>query len=257
MFYCCLLAPSGVSIGSTTSTITFAHFETVGEAFSFLTSKVKSQFSTADFFDLRRACLEQMNSPEGAQLPPDITTKVKSSENINTLFDVLAESPYWSWIDIRLLDVMAAASGLVESRKLLASYKRSVYTRKLIDVIPNAPSKKVKEEFYSKIVTRINKDANETTVADLLEFRSELEKVILDINKGVCILAHVEVGSIEVHWYIPAHCADSAYWSASINCHMFTAVDLRWVQIAHYSKIYDQQSAAKLIPPPLDGAGKY
>ena len=257
--HCSLIATSFVSAGSTTATVTFAHFATVSEAFSFLTSRMRSQLSAAEFSDIRRACIEQMNSPNGAKLPPDIIIKVKSSTNVNALFDTLAESPYWSWIDIRLLSVMAAATGCVESIELLASYKKSVFTRKLIDVLSNAPNKKVKEEYYSKIVTKINKDANEMTVADLLDFQRELEEVILDINKGVCILDLVEIGSIEVHWYIPNHCVDNAYQSASIRSHMFIEVQLIWIQIAQYPVVYNPQissSAVTHIPSPLTSAGE-
>jgi len=220
---------------------------------------MKSQLSAADFSDMKRACIEQMNNPNGAQLPPDVTAKVKSCKTIDDLFIVLAESPYWSWIDIRLLNVMAAASGFAESIELLASYKSSVFTRKLIEFIPNAPSKRIKEEYYSKIVTKIDKDANNITVADLLNFRSELEKVILDINKGICILDHVEIGSIKVHWYIPNYSVDSAYQSASIRSHMFTEIHLLWIQIAHHPIIHNPSTSSKAtaqIPSPLAGAGK-
>ena len=254
-----LTAQPGIPTGTTSVTIKFAHFSTVSEAFSFLTSRMRSQLSTAHFSDMKRACIEQMNSPSGAQLSSDLVTKVKSSKSVDGLFDTLAESPYWSWVDIRLLNVMAAASGLVESIELLASYKSSVFTRKLIDVIPNAPSKKVKEEYYSKIVTKINKNANEITVADLLDFRSEFENVILDINKGICILDHVEIGSIEVHWYIPTHCVDRVYQSASTRSHMFSEVHLLWVQIAQHPVIHNpltSPTAATPIPSPLARAGK-
>ena len=189
--------------GSTNSparpTLSFAHFSTVGEAFAFLTSKMRSHLAKAEFSDLRRVCIEQMKTPSGVQLSPDLLAKVKSSQNITSLFDALAESPCWNWIDIRLLSVMAAASGLVQSLGLLSNYRESVFSRKLFDVIPNAPSKEVKDEYYSKLVTKLNKDAHELTVADLLKFQSELEKVILDINNGVCVLEHIEGGCIVIH----------------------------------------------------------
>lgn len=257
MLFFSFLATSNGTV--TATVVTFAHFTTISEAFSFLTSKVKSQLKVADIYDIKRACIEQKNNPDAVQLPPDLVAKVKSSESIDDLFNVLAESPYWSWIDIRLLKVMAAASGLLECIQLLSSYKSSVFTRKLIEVIPNAPNKKVREKYYSKIVAKIDKDANEITVADLLDFQGDFEKVILDINKGVCILKHVKVGSIEVHWYIPKNCVDSAYQSATTRAYMFSEVHLLWVQISHYPVIYDPftQSATQKISTPLASAGKW
>jgi len=208
---------------------------------------MKLQLTKADFFNTRRVCIEQMNSPKGAQLPQHLIDKVRSCQNINALFDSLAESAYWSWVDIRLLNVMAAASGLRETLQLIANYKKSVFSRKLIDLLPNVPSKEVKEEYYSKLVTKINKDAKEITVADLLEFQAMLENVILDIKQGVCTLDSLKSGCIEVHWYIPTHCVEGAYQSASTRCHMFNEIHLLWLQIAHHPVIHDP-----LIPLHVD-----
>jgi len=61
---------------------------------------------------------------------------------------------------------VAAASGLVECIELLTNYRESVFSKKLIDIIPNAPSREVKDKYYSKLVTKLDKDANELTVSD-------------------------------------------------------------------------------------------
>ena len=256
-------APSNVSSvpssSSSIRTMTFAHFSTVSEAFAFLTSKLRSQLTKADFCDIKRVCIEQTQSPSGAQLPHKLIEKVKSCQHINSLFDTLAESAYWSWIDIRLLNVMAAASGLFESIELLANYKRSVFSRKLIDFLPNAPSKKVKEEYYSKIIAKINKDAKDITVAELLEFQTLLEEVILAIKKGVCTVEHLDSGCIEVHWYIPTHYVNSAYQSAFTRCHIFNEIHLLWLQIACFPIIHDPLTTPVDMPtppPPPDRAGK-
>ena len=205
------------SNANSTTTISFEEFDTVSEAFVFLTSQLKLLLAKTDFSNLKRSCIEQINTPSGAQLSPELVTKVKSCDNITKLFDVLADSAYWSWVDVRLLKVMAAASGLVEAIKLLSNYKKTIFSKKLFDLLPNAPSKEVKEKYYTKIVTKLNKNPKEMTVADLLEFQSQLEVVLLDIKKGFCILEHLEKGCIKVHWYIPTSCIDGAYQTASVK----------------------------------------
>jgi len=192
-------------------TVSFEEFDTVSEAFVFLTCQLKLLLAETDFSDLKRSCIEQTNTPGGAQLPDDLVARVKSCENITTLFEVLAESAYWSWIDVCLLKVMAAASGLAEAINLLSNYKRTIFSIKLIDLLPNAPSKIIKEKYYDKLVVKLNRNSKEMTVADLIEFQSELETVLLDIKKGICILEHLEKGCIEAHWYIPNSCVDGAY----------------------------------------------
>ena len=219
--------------------ISFALFDTVSEAFAFLTSKLKLLVEKTDFSNIKRTCIEQINTPSGAQLPTDLVSKVKSCENATRLFEILADSAYWSWIDVRLLKVIAAASGLLEAIQLLSNYTKTIFSKKLIDVIPNAPSKEVKEKYYAKILTKLNKDSKETTVADLLEFKSQMEAVILDINEGTCTLEHLEKGCIEVYWYIPTNYVSRAYHSAVLKSHHFNDLDLQYLQIGSYPVIHN------------------
>jgi len=188
-----------------------------------------------------------MKTPSGAQLSSDLLTKVESSENITALFHTLARSPCWSWIDIRLLSVIAAASGLVDSIELLSNYRRSVFSRKLIDIIPNAPSKKVKDEYYSRLVTKLDKEADKLTVSDLLEFQNVLENVILDINNGVCVLDHTEGGCIVIHWFIPTHCVGDAYKSARQRCDKFEEIGLLYLQIGDYPIVNSLQNNKDVV----------
>ena len=215
----------------------------------FLTSQLKLMLAKTDFSNIKRSCIEQINTPNGAQLPPELVTKVKLCENITTLFEVLAESAYWSWIDVRLLKVMAAASGQVEAIHLLSSYKKTIFSKKLIDILPNAPSKEVKEKYYKRIVTKLNKKPNEMTVADLIEFQSQLETVIMDIKKGVCILEHLDKGCIEVHWYIPINCVAKAYQAARLRCYRFKYFHLLYLKIGYYPVIHDPTALPDISSP--------
>ena len=157
---------------SSGTTISFAEFESVNEAFLFLTSQLMLLLAKTNFFSIKRSCIEQINTPNGAQLPPELVTRIKACENVTKLFEVLAGSAYWSWFDIRLLKAMAVASGSVEAIKLISSYSKTIFSKKLCDLLPNAPSKGVKEKWYTEIVTILNKNPNDVTVADLLEFES-------------------------------------------------------------------------------------
>jgi len=220
--------------------MTFATFDNIRDAFAFLTSSLRSQLVKADICDIKRVLIEQRESPDAVQLPQELVEKIKSSSDIDALFNDLTESDYWNWMDVRLLSVMAAATQNMENVRLLANYKKSVYSKRLFDVMPNIPSINVKQEYYRKIVTKINKDVN-LTVGDLIDFKADLEKVILDIKNGTCTLDHLEKGCIEAHWYIPTHCVDDAYKSAGMNRHKFDFLDLKYIHIGDYPIICDPQ----------------
>ena len=253
------MQPQGQNHLSSSATISFAEFESVSEAFVFLTSQLMLLLAKANFYNIQRSCIEQINTPSGAKLPPKLVAKVNACENVTKLFKVLADSAYWNWVDVRLLKVMAAASGLVEAINLISNYSKIIFSKKLIDLLPNAPNKEVKEEYYTKIVTKLKTSPNNVTVADLLEFRSRLENVLLDIKNGICILEHFKKGCIEVHWCIPTNCADGAYQTAKVRCHQFGDLHLQSLKIGQYPVIHDPLSSdnlAKSIPSPPVNIGK-
>lgn len=176
----------------------FSEFDTVAEAFVFLTFTLRQLLQNENFDDIRMSCIEQINSPNGAQLTPEHVAAIIKTKNLTQLLETLTNTPYWSWIDIRLIRTMAYASGNLRAINLIESYHKVVYSKKLIDILPNAPSKKVKEAYYNKVALFLNKDPNDmtVTVAYLVEYRSQLEPVITDILNGECMLEHLDQLSI-------------------------------------------------------------
>ena len=200
---------------------------------------MRSLLKKSDCGDLRRACIAQMHNPGGAELSEDLVDKISIIENNDDLFDLFVRTPYWSWYDIRILEVMAVASENSQALQLLENYKAVVFSKRLIDLLPNVPSKEVKQKYYAKVITKIKKDHTEITIADVLEFQSQLEVVIMDIKKGKCILEHLEQGCVEAHWYIPSNCVDRAYQNAKLRCYQFNDLHLQYLKIGHHSVIYN------------------
>ena len=211
--------------------VDFAACDSLENAFVTLTSKVTELLlKKADFSTVRRSCLLS-----GAQHLTETNDAIMSSTDFNELFDFLAvKTPYWSWIDIRLLDVMAAASGIQAAIKLMNNYKKVIYGKKLKDVIPVILNKNVKEDCFTRIISKIDMNPDEITVAVLLNHQSNLEKVIMDISEGTIVLENVREGCIEVYWYIPNDCVDSAYENASKNCVKFYKLHLLNLKIGNY-----------------------
>ena len=227
-------------------------------AFIKLQTKLTKMLVKADFLSLRRACIAQQRTPGGAQLSEQLETEIRHAKDTNMLLDSLICSPYWSWIDIRILEAIVVASEIPQALLLLENYKSAIFSRKVIDLLPDAPSKEIKAKYFIKIGTKLGTDASKMTVAELLQFQSQLETVIMDIGKGTCVLGHIRKGCIEVHWYIPTHCVDSAYQSASTRCHMFNEIHLLWLQIAHYPVIHDPLTTPidMSTTPPPESTGK-
>ena len=227
---------------------------TVGGAFIALQTKMKALLRTANCGDLRNACIAQMHSPGGAELSQELIDKISTTESSDKLFDLLVSSPYWSWLDIRIMEAMVEASDSSQAQELLDNYKAVVFSKRVVDLLPNVPSKKLKEEFYAEVITKIEKGPIELTVADLLRFQSQLEGVILAIKKGSCILDHLRKGCIEAHWYIPTNCVNRAYQNARANRYQFTDLCLQYLIIGYYPVIHTPLDQTDVIPAPITSA---
>ena len=234
----------------------FEKYNHVGKAFIVLQTKMRALLKNADCVDLRNACIAQIQNPGGADLSQELVDKIAITENNDDLFKLLIRTPYWNWIDIRILEMMVVASNSSQALQLLENYKAAVFSKRLIDLLPNVPSKEVKQKYHAKVVTKINKDHNEITVADLLEFQSQLEAVIMDIKKGVCILEHLEQGCVEAHWYIPRNCVDGAYQNAKLKCFHFNDLHLQYLKIGCYPVIHNPlvspDTVAQVPSPPVN-----
>ena len=202
---------------------------------------------TATFPAVRRACIAQMHNPGGADLSQSLVQQISKTQNIDDLLDLLVCIPYWSWIDIRMLEMMVIASKNPQAHELLNNYKAAIFSKKLIDVLPNVFSKEIDEERYTKLITKLQKDPKEMTVSDLLEFQSKLETDIMNIKKGMCIIEYLEKGCVEVHWYIPTSCVDGAYQTARVKRCQFNDLHLQYLKIGDYPVIHDPLASPDVV----------
>ena len=238
----------------------FSKFTNISSAFVSLTSSVTKCLENGNFGIIRRAYVVQIKTPNGAQLPPDVVQEIQNAVNLDALLDILIATDYWSWIDLRLLEALVVASGSSTAQDIVRKYKETVYSKKLIDVLPDVPSKEVRDAYFTKIVSKVGKSSDEVTVADLIKFRTKLESVIMDINNGSCVLEHIADGCIEIHWFIPTHYIHYAYKAACLNRHKFHEIHLLCLRIGNYPILLDpltsrslQGALVKPLPPVTAG----
>ena len=236
----------------------FSKFESISSAFICLISTVTEFFESKKFYTIRRACIAQIKSPGGAQLPPDVVQKIKNAENLDALLDTLTDTKYWSWIDVRLLETLVVASGSSTAYDIVKSYKETVYSKKLVDVLPHVPNKKISDAYFTKIISKVGKDS-EITVGDLVKLRSTLENVIMDINTGTCVFEHIEDSCLEIHWFIPTHFVHHAYQVACLRRYKFHELCLLSLRIGNYPVLRDpyltSSPTAVTRPSPPNTAG--
>ena len=151
--------------------------------------------SKANFPSLRRACLEKSNRLGGVTLPSDLKSNIAATENLDDLFDVLCDTPYWNWMNIKMLTKMARASHLPAATELIRQYKEEVFSRKLIEVLQQLPSCDSYSNYYTIAKEKWNKDLNDVTINDLVDHWSEVEK-IFDVEEPAVVLDKIIGGML-------------------------------------------------------------
>jgi len=236
----------------------FEKFDNLSSAFTALQRSMTKLLRKTDHLIIRRACIAQTKTPGGTHLSEEIKTRLEMTQNVDMILDVLTRSDYWSWIDVRLLETMVTASGSLQAFESLKNYKAVIFSKKLVDILPHFPGKELNRKQYTKVVSKLNKDPKEMTVADLLKLQTKLEVEILNIASGASLLERLAKGCIEVHWYIPTELADEAFQSAALKYHKFSDMHLQYLLIGNYQMIHDPLDDILVLqlPPPPTHASK-
>ena len=208
-----------------------------------LSTRLSKLLKSADFSLLKRAFHGQ--NPGGIQLPDGVKAEIKKAKKLDDLLDVLVESKYWNFADLRLINVLVFSSDNQEAKLLVDSYKKAFFSKTLSDVLSTCIRKEVlpphqHKEYTCRVSGKISKEPHEVTVADLAEYCTSLETVIMEIHNGSCALQHIEEGCVKMYLIIPIRCSYHAYKSALNNRRKFHSLHLQYLKIESYPVIYDQ-----------------
>ena len=238
--YCITLAYISGSQDQSSIAIDFTDCKSVLEAFVLLTSELSKLLKLADFSNLKRAFCYQMKLPGGVKLPDDLYKRIKATKVLDDLLDVLAESQYWHWVDLRLITVLIFSSGIKKAKVLVDKYKRLIYPKKLSEVLEQFQRKKeVNEAYTARVSSKLNIEPDKVTIEVLSEYWDDLEALILTIGPGTCALDSVSPGCLQITWLIPTQYKFHAYKSALSNRHKFHQIHLQYLHIESYPPVYD------------------
>ena len=214
--------------------VNFTDCENIDECFSHFTAAMFKILSQAEFPLLRRACLENTNKLGGIPLPKDLKDNIIASQSLNNLFDVLCNSSYWNWMNIKMLVKMTKASDLDAASKLIQQYKDEVYSRKVMDVLQHIPKLKVSDKYYTRAKEKWNKSLDDVTVNDLVNHWSKVEQ-IFDVEEPTVLLDRLMVGCVEVNWLIPTELVERICQSIQTKISMLSECDILCFDIGGHS----------------------
>lgn len=153
----------------------------------------------SDFRKARRKCLANVNVIGTISLSKEIQNEIRDTKDFDDLFDVLCCTPYWNWMNIRMLEKMAGDCS--EANKLIEKYKNTIYYRKVKDIVSEIPNLKIPTGDYTRVKEKWNKDFKDLMVKDIVDRWSEIEKKF-NVEETMLLESIIE-GCVEICWLLP------------------------------------------------------
>ena len=166
-----------------------------------------------DFKAVRRRCIQNVNVNGAISLSEDTLSKIRNAKNFNDLFDILCCTPYWNWMNIRMLEKITGDCS--EAKQLIDDYKATIFSKKVKDILTEIPILDIPKNKYTEVKEKWKKDFNDLTVKDIVERWNEIEKKF-NVEETM-LLQSITEGCVEVCWLLPNHLTEHAICSATNN----------------------------------------
>ena len=205
--------------------------EDVIDAFTYLLTKIETFFNEMDFLNLKNKVVLAT-----VMLPQDIRLKIKNAENSNEIIEVLVDSVYCNWLNVRLLKRIAKNNDNRRAVNVIQIYEDHVYSRKASSVIQYF-TLIFDEKIVSEIELTINKCHEDATIKEIIEYCGIVEKII-GIETGIASAKKACPGSLKITIVIPLHCSFHAFKMVKEKFYKLRQFHIRCLEIGSYSKVF-------------------
>ena len=193
--------------------MTFSSDEDVDKAFSKLTSFVTKAIEDVNFNVLQRAAIERAKSPKMLPKSGETVPIIKAANSFQNLCTLLADTPYWHFLDIRMLEAMATASMIPTAQETIENFKKAFYGLTLSKAVPYFPVHKQPKPSHITIEEILEVDPSKMTIGELHEHRFYLETEYFRTGKDTLTFYKIIIGSVMIFWQIHVDHVYRAYTS--------------------------------------------
>ena len=182
--------------------VTFTQDTPIDDAFTKLSAYVTDLIQNANFPSLQRACIEKAKSPKMLLKSNEIIRVIKEAQSCQELcFKLAANTTYWNFLDIRMMEAMAIASFIPAVQGIIKNFKETFYNMTLKEAAPCFPVMPVKRG-YATMNEHLDKDPSQMTIFDLHKHRCFLEQEVVQDGLYTCTICKITIGSVKIVWQI-------------------------------------------------------
>ena len=147
----------------TPAPLEFSQDEDIDYAFTKLSAAVTEMIQYSNFYHLQRACIEKARTPKMLHRSNEIIPVIKEANSFERL---LADTTYWNFLDIRMMEAMATASRIPAAQETIENFKKTYFSVTLKKAAPYFPVIKVKPN-HIELHEDLDKDPYQMTIGEL------------------------------------------------------------------------------------------
>ena len=137
---------------------------------------------------------------------------IDEAKSFQALCTLLAKSPYWNFLDIRMMEAMAAASLIPAAQQSVENFKQTFFGMTLAEAAPYFPITPSKSA-HTAMTEQLDKDPSKMTIFELHKHRFYLETELLQTGQDTITICRIVIGSVTITWQIHVDHVYKAYCS--------------------------------------------
>ena len=206
--------------------------EDVEASFVYMLSKLEELWSNVEFSKLKNVCQRERRLSD-----KEIRSKLEPVNTLAKMFNVLSNSPFCNWLEIRILKSMAKVANVPEATSMLSIFEECVHNRRCSEVEAHFVKQFINPEHLTTVIAKLNENAENMIVADLIKYHHKLES-FLRLPPQSTTLVGSNAGCLEIHMVIPFYCCINAYEVAKCRFFKLRAFNIQYLQIGIFPKVF-------------------
>ena len=194
----------------------------VESSFVYMLSKLSELWSDVEFSKLKDACIWDK------RLSHELKHSLESANTLKTMFKLLSNTHFCTWLEIRILRSMANVAGVPKAIEIIDTFKSCVYSKKCSEVAKHLKRDYINPDHVESVTIKVNKDAECLVVADLIEYCHNLESILK--QPTLSAIVNTKTGCLEVCLVIPK------YW----HLHVYEVIKSRFIKLRPFNIQYLQ-----------------
>ena len=190
--------------------VKFSENQNIANAFTKLSAAVTDIIQHTNFSRLQRSCIERARTPEMIYKSSEIIPFIKEADSFDRLCSMLADTTYWNFLDIRMMEAMATASMIPAAQETIENFKKAFFGMTLKEAAPYFPVIPLKPN-HTELYEDLDRDPSQMTIGELHKHRFYLETEILKTGTDTCTICRIMIGSVTIIWQIHVDHAYQAY----------------------------------------------